>query len=106
MRGSDNMFDSKEIAKRSLQRATEIKEVRTRRRQFGVAIGATFCLCAMMLVAEQTLFSSVDEGDGTYIMISDPQTPLAPAPIFYRDFCPDCEIELDQEECPECGEDN
>ena len=100
------MFDSKEIAKRSLERASEIKQVRTRRRQFGVAIGATFCLCAMMLVAEQTLFSSVDDGNdnGTYIMISDPQTPLAPSPIFYRDFCPECEIELDQEECPECGE--
>ena len=96
------MYDSKEIAAKSLQRATEIKETRARNRRLLMTIGASTALCAVVLVTAFTVFSHLtDEND---ITISDPVVPLSPSPKMNTILCEECETELIDDECEECNQ--
>jgi hypothetical protein len=100
----NNMFDSKDIARRALQRASQIKEEKARRRNFSVTIAAVFCICASLFIAERTLFTSITENDGDHVIISDVEIPLGNAAMLDKDKCPECDSELIEDECEECEE--
>ena len=94
------MFDSRVIAQKALQRATELKEERKRKLSL-IQSGALLSALTAVVVSAAVMSNPVDEVqtanfEGTPV-------PLAATPIANTNVCSECEIEPD-EECEICKE--
>ena len=94
------MFDSRDIAQRALQRATELKE--ERKRKLSMIQSGALLSALTAVVVSAAIMSNPVEGLQTTNFESTP-VPLAATPIKNLDECTECEIEPD-EECEICEE--
>lgn len=72
------MFDSKEIARRALQRAEEIKNRKKRLRRILLRAAALFSVGAAVIGTFLiTTFSNSSTDPDSYVILDDPSVPLA-----------------------------
>ena len=94
------MFDSKEIAKRSLLLAEQIQQERTRKKRNAIRAGSALSVCAVVLVGAFTVFTQNAADYGIYI--DDAQIPLYMYPPIYYEKCIRCGAKSEYEQCEEC----
>ena len=92
------MFDSREIAQKSLVMAEQIKQDKIRKQRNVIKTGAAVSLCSVMLVGALTVLTTavVDTG----MIIDDKPIPLYMNPSGNIHECYECEGLYDS--CDEC----
>ena len=100
------MFDSKEIARKSLQRAVQIQDEKAQNRRFGITVGASAAMFAVMFASVLTIFSP-GANSGDIVTINEHGVPLSssqPVEATQRTECTVCGADL--QECEgECESD-
>ena len=94
------LFDSSMIAKRALERASELKEDRKRKLNI-IQNGAKLCALTAVLVSAIYITNSADETQT--VRFESTPIPLAAAPIVHTNVCSECETEPN-EDCVICKE--